>query len=303
MLGSEILRLSRHSLGIILAIVGSLCWGIQGPVSQFLFQDAHYSPEWLMGIKMTISGILILLFAKLIKRQPILSLWTDRHHLWIFLAYAILGLAAVQYLYLVTVQVSNAGTATILQNLGTVLIVIFTIIIYHRFPTKYEAMAVLVALIGTWLLVTKGHLMYLSIGKSTLCFGLLLALAGALQTMLPVPLLKRFSTLIVVGWAMIVGGLIFTALHPFWVRSPHFTLGGVIGVAFIVLFGTMLSFICFISSLNYISPTVAGMLDTFEPLSATAGAILFLGTSFNFPELMGGILILSTVFILALDKD
>lgn len=255
-----------------------------------------------MGIKMTVAGVLILLFAKLVKHQPVLSLWKDQHYLWMFLVYAILGLAAVQYLYLVTVKASNAGTATILQNLGTVLIVIFTIIIYHRFPTKCEATAVLVALLGTWLLVTRGHLTYLSISKKALFLGLLLALSGALQTMLPVPLLKRFSTLMVVGWAMIVGGIIFTAIHPFWLRPPRFTLGCVVGVAFIVLFGTMLSFICFISSLNYISPTVAGMLDTFEPLSATTGAILFLGTSFNGPELVGGVLILSTVFILAGDK-
>ncbi|TPR47055.1 EamA family transporter, partial [Apilactobacillus micheneri] len=214
--------------------------------------------------------------------------------------YAVFGLAAVQYLYLVTVNLSNAGTATILQSLGTVLIVIFTAIFYHKLPNKFEFIAVIVALVGTWLLVTRGNLTQLSISTPALTTGLLLALAGAIQTMLPVNLLKKFSSLMVVGWAMLVGGILFTIIHPFWVEVPKFTLGTILGVLFIVFFGTMASFLCFINSLKFISPTVAGMLDTFEPLSATLGAIIFLNTSFNGDEVIGGILILSTVFILAL---
>ena len=290
----------KRLIGGILAVTGAILWGIQGPVSQFLFQDNNLSPEWLMGIKMGISGILILLFTNFVKKEPVMDLWKQPKNLGVFAAYAVFGLAAVQYLYLVTVNLSNAGTATVLQSLGTVLIVIFTAIFYHQLPNKYEAFAVLVALIGTWLLVTKGHLTQLAISTPALTAGLLLALAGAIQTMLPVNLLKRFSTLVVVGWAMLVGGIIFTIVHPFWVDVPKLTLGTVLGVGFIVFFGTMMSFICFINSLKFISPTVAGMLDTFEPLSATIGAVIFLNTSFNGAEVIGGILVLSTVFILAL---
>lgn len=290
----------KRLIGGILAITGAILWGIQGPVSQFLFQDNHLSPEWLMGIKMGISGIIILLFTNFVKKEPVMDLWKKPKNLGIFTAYAVFGLAAVQYLYLVTVNLSNAGTATVLQSLGTVLIVIFTAIFYHQLPNKYEATAVLVALIGTWLLVTKGHLTQLAISTPALIAGLLLALAGAIQTMLPINLLKRFSTLVVVGWAMLVGGIIFTIVHPFWVDMPKLTIGTVLGVGFIVFFGTMMSFICFINSLKFISPTVAGMLDTFEPLSATVGAIVFLNTAFNGAEVIGGILVLSTVFILSL---
>lgn len=290
----------KRLIGAVLALTGAILWGIQGPVSQFLFQDNHLSPEWLMGIKMGISGILILLFTKFYKKESISQLWKKPKNVFVFIAYAIFGLAAVQYLYLVTVNLSNAGTATILQSLGTVLIVIFTAIFYHKLPNRYEFVAVVVALVGTWLLVTKGNLTQLAISTPALTCGLLLALAGCIQTMLPVNLLKHFSSVVVVGWAMLVGGILFTIVHPFWVDMPKMTLGTVLGVAFIVFFGTMMSFLCFINSLKFISPTVAGMLDTFEPLSATVGAIIFLNTSFNGYEVVGGLLVLSTVFILAL---
>ena len=295
-------RKSR-SFGALLAIAGAFCWGIQGPISQFLFQDADYSPEWLMGVKDTIAGVLILLFAGLVQHQAVFKIWRDKKHRLTFWCYAILGLAAVQYLYLVTVKASNAGTGTILQNLGTVLIVITTIVIYHRFPTKFESIAILAAIVGTWLLITKGDLTRLAISKAALGFGALLIVAATLHTMLPVPLLKHYSPAILVGWAMVIGGVIFSCIHPFWVDAPRLTWGTFLGVAFIVVFSTMLAFMFFISSLKYITPTVAGMLDTFEPLSATAGAVIFLGTSFNVLELIGGLLILSVVFILAADPE
>ncbi|MEJ6399782.1 DMT family transporter [Nicoliella lavandulae] len=295
--------MKRQGIGAILAIIGAICWGIQGPVSQFLFQDASYSPEWLMGIKMSIAGVLILLFTKTIKRQSITHIWRQKRDLGLLFLYALLGLAAVQYFYLVTVSASNAGTATILQSLGTIIIVILTALIYHHLPSRNEAIAVGLALIGTWLLVTRGDLFHLAISGRALTLGLLLALSGALQTMLPVSLLKRYDVMVIVGWAMVIGGIVFSIVHPFWVNPPKFTVGGVLGVAFIVFFGTMVSFICFTSSLKYVSPTVAGMLDTFEPLSATIGSIAFLNTSFNGPEIIGGLLILSTVFVLAIPSQ
>ncbi|MHA8263374.1 DMT family transporter [Lactobacillaceae bacterium Melli_B3] len=297
------MQVKRQGIGAILAVIGAICWGIQGPVSQFLFQDASYSPEWLMGVKMLIAGSLILLFTKLIKRRPVMKPWRQPKDVLLLIIYAIFGLAAVQYFYLVTVSASNAGTATILQSLGTIIIVILTALIYHHLPSRNEAIAVGLALIGTWLLVTKGDLFHLAISNRAMTLGLLLALAGALQTMLPVSLLKRYNVTVIVGWAMLIGGTLFTIIHPFWVQPPQFTTGGVLGVAFIVIFGTMVSFICFTTSLHYVSPTVAGMLDTFEPLSATLGSVAFLNTSFNFPEIVGGLLILSTVFILALPNQ
>ena len=109
----------KRLIGGILAVTGAILWGIQGPVSQFLFQDNNISPEWLMGIKMGISGIVILLFTNFVKKEPVMDLWRKPKNLGVFAAYAVFGLAAVQYLYLVTVNLSNAGTATVLQSLGS----------------------------------------------------------------------------------------------------------------------------------------------------------------------------------------
>ena len=288
--------------GALLAILGALMWGIQGPISQFLFENVQFNPEWLMGVKMTLAGIIIILFTYFkYGACELFGPWKNKKDAFQLLCYAFFGLSLVQYMYFLTIRASDAGTATILQSLGTVLIIIFTMVIYRKAPSRNELIAVIVAIIGTWLLVTKnGNINQLSISKSALILGLLLATGGALQTMLPVSLLKKYTSFTLLGWGMLLGGLLFTCIHPFYDQPPVFTMESVLGLIFIVLFGTVLSYICFTTSLNYISATSAGLLASFEPASATLGAVLFLGTTFTTSQVLGGILILSTVFILAL---
>ncbi|WP_249778702.1 DMT family transporter [Lentilactobacillus laojiaonis] len=272
---------------------------MQGPVSQSLFATQHLSTEWLMGIKMLLAGIAILAYVKFGKHQKLNVIWQRPKNRWVMLIYSLLGLSAVQYLYLLTVKNSNAATTTVMQSLGTVLIVIFTIFISRSLPQTKEIIAVGLAIIGTWLLVTKGDINHLAISKTALIFGLLLALAGALQTMIPVKLIAEYGSLLVIGWAMLIGGIVFSVCFPFWKNAPTLTLGTVLGVGFIVIFGTILAYICFMQSLAYISPTVAGLLDTFEPLAATLGMVLFLNTSFSWIEALGMLLAISTVFVLS----
>ncbi|MCF6514645.1 EamA family transporter [Lactobacillus sp. S2-2] len=291
---------SKKYIGVLLAISGAIMWGIQGPISQALFSNHSFSTEWLMSVKMLFAGILILLFTKFVQKKKILDVWKNKKNWVVLILYSVFGLSAVQYLFLITVRYSNAAVATIMQSLGTVFIIILTILIYKKAPSLQEGMGVFVALIGTWLLVTKGDFTHLGIGFNATFFGLLLALAGAIQTMLPVNLLNKYTTFPIIGWAMIIGGILFNIYHPFWMDVPELDFKSILVVAFIVIFGTILSFICFMSSLKYITPTTAGLLGTFEPLSATLGAVLFLNISFNFFEVVGGVMVLSTVFILAI---
>lgn len=295
--------MSAKQKGSILAICGALMWGIQGPISQFLFHNQQISTEWLMGVKMTIAGAILMLFTCVKERpQALIAPWKNKRDACQLLLYALFGITLVQYMYFLTIEASDAGIATILQSLGTIIIILLTIVVYRKWPSKQEALAVIIAIIGTYLLVMKQGF-HLSISPKALLFGMLLALAGALQTMLPVSLLKKYSSFVLLSWAMIIGGVIFTIIHPFWVDAPPLTPSVVLGVGFIVLFGTALSYICFTSSLQYISATSAGLLDAFEPASATLGAVLFLGTTFTSSQVIGGVLVLSTVLILAIPNQ
>lgn len=292
----------KQTLGVFLASFGALLWGVSGPISQALFEQAHVSPEWLTGLKMTVSGILILTGLIIHRGRKVFDVWHTKQDAVGLVVFAIIGMAAVQDIYFLAVRASSAPTATIMQTLGTVMIVLWGIFAHHEWPRRVDVLAVVLALFGTWLLVTKGDLLHLAITPTALMWGVLLGLAGALNTLLPANLLQRHDALTVVGWSMLVGGLAVGATSPVWINVPHLTGLDIAGIVFIVLFGTGLAYVCFISSLALITPTVAGLLDAFEPLSATILAVLFLNVSINGWELLGGCLILSTIFILSWAK-
>lgn len=72
--------------------------------------------------------------------------------------------------------------------------------------------------------------------------------------------------------------------------------------AYVIVFGTVVAFGCYLGSLKYIQPAEAGILGSVEPLSAIVLSILFLGADFGPMDLAGSCLVIGTVFLLASQK-
>ncbi|MBE6084445.1 MAG: DMT family transporter [Selenomonas ruminantium] len=73
--------------------------------------------------------------------------------------------------------------------------------------------------------------------------------------------------------------------------------------AYIIVFGTVVAFGCYLGSIKYIQPAEAGMLGSLEPLAAIIFSMMFLEASFGLMDVLGTALILGTVFLLARRKD
>ena len=292
----------KPTLGIICATSAAILWGFTGLLSQYLFKETDVTVWWLMGVKTVISAIIILLAAYQKEKKIIFEVW---HHPKDFLsmaAYGLIGLAGVQLMYSLTVYDSNAAIATILQTLGVIGVIIYSALIFRQRPRRQEYIAVVVALIGTFLLVTRGAGLSLALSPATIKDGSLLILCSTGLAVLPVRLLKSYSSLTILGWGMLIGGLAFELVHPFWLGLPAFSWVNIICIILITLIGTTLSYLLFLDSMNYINSTVAALLDTFEPLTAAIGTLVFFNASYNWAEYLGSFLILSTVFILASGK-
>ena len=51
------MKIKQRTKGIILVIIGSMLWGVSGTVAQYLFQKKGFSTEWLVVIRLLISGV------------------------------------------------------------------------------------------------------------------------------------------------------------------------------------------------------------------------------------------------------
>jgi len=289
--------------GIILVIIGATLWGVSGTVAQFLFQEKGFSTEWLVVIRLLVSGVILLLHAFIKGNRNIWKIWETKHNCWNLIIFSIIGMVGVQYTYFAAIKYGNAPTATILQYLSAVIIACYLIIFNKRIPKLQEIIAIILAMVGTFFIITKGNIHTLSISKLALFWGICSAFTAAFYTLQPRYLLAKYGSTIVVGWGMLIGGVAFSFIHQPWDFTGKWSITSVVAVIFVVLFGTLIAFCCYLESLKYIQPTETSVLSCVEPLSAAFLSIYWLNVPFGVPEWLGTVCIIGTIIILSRVKN
>lgn len=289
--------------GFILVLTAAVLWGVSGTVAQFLFHQHGFSPEWVVVIRLLISGVILLSLAYRKERQKIWGIWKNKQERMSLILFAILGMLAVQYTYFAAIAHGNAATATVLQYLAPILVTGFLAFRGKRLPNLKESIAVLLAVLGTFFLVTQGSISSLSISGWALFWGLASAFSLAFYTLQPGNLLKAWGAMIVVGWGMLIGGIGFTFVHPPWEFVGEWSPSAFVALIFVVLFGTVIPFYCYLESLKYLEASETSLLGCVEPLSAVLCSVIWLQVTFGLPEWFGTLCILSTIFILSSPKQ
>ncbi len=297
------MRFQSRIKGILLVIIGSMLWGISGTVAQFLFQEKGFSPEWLVVIRLLASGIILLSYTHLKTKEDIWQVWKSKNTSFSLIIFSIIGMLGVQYTYFAAIKHGNAATATILQYLSPVIITCYLIIKNKKIPSLQEAVAILLAMFGTFLIITKGSLNTISISKLAIFWGISAALTSAFYTLYPSHLLATYGSAIVVGWSMLIGGIVFSFIHQPWNFTGHWSITSILSVLFVVLFGTLIAFYCYLESLKYIQPTETSVLSSMEPLSAAFLSILWLHVPLHITQWFGTACIIITIIILSFAKN
>lgn len=291
--------MTSKSTGLTCAIVGTTFWGMSGVTAQYLFADQPIEPGWLVGVRLAIAGLLLIIWSSVTDRQQVLAIWRHWRDWALLIVFAFCGMVPSQYSYFMAVKHGNAPTATILQFLGPLFIIIYLALRHWKLPRRIDVISMIIALFGTYLLVTKGHLNSLQLAPAAVFWGVMAGVGQALYTLIPIRLLKVHDAKVVTGWAMLIGSLAFIP-HIVATPVPQLPVLGWIGVLFVATFGTMFAYLLYLQSLNYIMPATAGVLSSFEPLTATVLSVVVLHTAFGLPEMAGGIMILATAFLQAL---
>lgn len=286
--------------GFFLAITAAIFWGVSGTFGQFLFQERAINVEWLITVRMLISGVCLLLFARFIEKSDIFFIWQKKEDVVKLLIFSITGMVAVQYTYFSAIKHSNAATATVLQYIGPILIVMYMAFRQKRAPSLIELLAIFLATIGTFLLVTHGNIYELAISDTALMFGLLSAVALAIYTLQPLPLLVKFKSSVVIGWGMLCGGIAFSFIKAPWDIEGIWDTQTYIYTALIIFFGTLIAFYFYLTAVKMIGGQKASLLASAEPLSATLFAIFWLNIPFLLIDWVGAICVISTIFILSI---
>ncbi len=285
--------------GLALALLASIFWGLSGVCVQFLIQRRGINIEWLVSIRLSIAGILLLAIAAA-QGHKLFSVWRQRRDVLSLFGFALLGMVPVQYTYFASIKYSNAATATILQYMGPVLIFVWIAMRSRSWPGIMEWLSLLLALAGIFLLVTHGDPSRLVISTPALAWGLLSAVGLAVYTLQPARLMADHATPVILGWGFLIGGVCLSFIHPPWMVEGVWDKYTFLNTGYIILFGTLAAFYAFMVAVRLVGPKPASLMATTEPLAATGVGILWLGIPFGGLDWLACACIMASMVLIAL---
>lgn len=298
-------QLSLRLKGIFLAIIGACLWGLGGTVSDYLFKYQHINIDWYVTARLMISGVFLLAITKMLNPKQSIFIVFQQPRMFIkLLIYSLLGMLIVQYAYMASINTGNAAIATLLQYIAPVYIIIWFVIRGHAKFTLFDILAVAMTLIGTFLLLTNGSFSNLVVNPASLFWGILAGVALAFYTIYPAQLLSRFGSILIVGWAMLISGVIMNLRYPIWqVNVEHWSTVTLLFLAFGIIGGTALAFYLFIDSLQYLSAKETTLFGTIEPVVAIIASSVWLHIAFKPFQVIGIILIMVLILLLSLKRQ
>lgn len=282
-----------RSKGIFLIVLGSILWGATGPMMEWVLNNTSLSVSFFLTVRLITAGLCILLFL-LITGKRIFVIWKDVSWLKQLIVFGVLGMLGVQYTFVAAIEASNASIATLLQFLGPVYIILYLSWKNRVFPPKYQVIGIIGTLIGLFLLLTNANVSVLLISREALLWGLAVGVAFSIYTVYPARLMKEWGVLVVVGWGMLIGGVVLAMVTQVWNTDEWVHLVAYpihLIVVFIILIGTV-AFILFLSSMKYITAVETSILSSIEPLTAMIISVFWFSQILGVWQYVGVIIML-----------
>lgn len=290
--------------GLLCSLGGCLAWGFSGTCAQFLLASYSMPPLTLSTVRLLAAGPLLLAFCSL-RGNPanLRGMFSTPGGIFQMLFFGLVGMVLSQFTYLVCISYTNAGTATMLGCLSSVMLLAAVCVRGKRAPRPIEGVGVALAVAATYLIATGGNPQALSISPAGLAWGIAGAATIAIYTLQTKPLMAEWGSIQTVAVGMLVGGVMCAGLAlPQW-NFPALDATGWAALAVMVLVGTCVSYSLFFQGILDLAPVEVGMLSVMEPVSATFFSVVWLGTSFTAADYFGFALMVTMVILIALAGD
>lgn len=288
--------------GTLITLLGAGLWGLNAVVSKYLMARG-VDTMWMVNFRMITSGIVLLIFALVRNPRGIMDIWKDRRSVIRLLIISVFAFGLCQPTYYLSIDYSNAGIASAIQQTAPVFVLVYVIVKERRRPTGAELGALALVLTGSFLIATHGDAGALAIHPLALLFGLISALMCALYITLPSDLIKHYGTFETVGWGLFLGGCFIAPFCRLWNFPAQWDGPMIAGMAFIILPGAAFAFALFLYGTSIVGPVRGGVYNLFEPVVALLASVMWLGQSFHPTEIGGTAAILAGIALLTVAKD
>ena len=289
-------------MGYFLTVFGAVCWAFSGACGQYLFQHRGLDANWLVSVRLTMAGLLIVLYSLARWRSGAVQVFQTRKGVGAIIVFAVFGMAMCQYSYFRSIELSNAATATTLQYTGPALVLLWLALREKRMPTPKELIAVVCAMGGAFLLATHGDPSQMALSPKALLWCVLAAISIAVYSVQPRGMIAKYGTIPVTGFGMLIGGLGLCAVFQPWHIVGQWDAVTVIGMVYIIIFGTICAFCCYLEGVRRIGAAKGSILAAVEPVASAVLSVCWLGVPLIGMDIGGIALIVVAMVLLAGDS-
>lgn len=294
--------------GYFYAFAGATLWGLSSVCSGFLMTNYAITPLQLTLMRPIVATTLfgIFVFARYKSQiNEMLSCKDLRNQMILFG----IALFLCQCNYILAINYSNPGTATVMQSLNIVLVPIFTWALHKAKLRLFEIVSAGMAFGAVVAIATQGTIASLSMPFWGLFWGLACGLSETLYVMCPSKLFARWDSIPVTAMGMTIASAVAIIVNVGYscithdasaFYFPRLDIAGWLAMGGVCILGTFVAFGLFLRGLSYVGPIITSLLGAMEPLSSAILSALCLKTAFSTWDWLGLLLMLSTIVLVSL---
>lgn len=290
-------------------MLGANCmWGLMSPISKFVMMAGVVSP--LVVTDMRITGAMILFWVASFFQKPEHVGHKDLARLF---GAALLGIVLNQGCFIFGVSLSSPGDASIITTSMPLWAMLLAAFILKEPITGKKVLGIAAGACGALMLImgSGSHVKNMaSAGGDYAIWGDLLVLSAqfcyALYIVVYKDFVNKYSLITIMKWMFTYA---FICVIPFSAGDlmqtawSHLSWTEIMGLTYIVVCATFLSYMFIVVGQKILRPTVAGMYNYVQPLVACIVAVIWGMDTFNWIKAVAIVLIFSGVYLVTASRS
>lgn len=292
--------------GVALMFGSAAGFGLSGPFVAPLLQ-AGWSPASAVAVRAFVAGLILLVPGLLAVRGRVrqaLKSWR------LVLAYALIAVVATQLFYFAAIAHLEVSTAVLIKCTAPVLVVLYLWIRTGAAPRTLTILGAIGSLVGVALVVDPTQMQNLSLLGLLLSF--LAAVAMAAYFFVSSHPSGEMPALTLLSFGLMIGGVVTALLGIIGVLPFSMTFGTAIvagqelpwyvPMAVVVVLATVVPYVCGLLGTRAAGPRIASFIALTETVFAVLVAWAILSQVPGVGQIIGGVLVLTGVFAVQLDR-
>jgi drug/metabolite transporter (DMT)-like permease len=294
----------RHvTLGVAAVVLAAVLFAVNGTVAKLAMQSG-ITPTRLVELRSLGSALVLIPVALVLRRS---GMRLHRRDLLVMAVLGVVGMAAVQWLYLVAISRLPVGLALLIEYTAPLLIAVWARFVLHERVRPQAWWGLAASLTGLTLVAQVRRGVELDAIGLAAAGGAAIALAT--YYLLGERLVAHRDPLSTQAWSLGFAALFWAVLQPVWAFDPAVlgtttALPGVLAgstapvwllVGWVVVLGTVVPYTLVLSGMKAIGAARAGLLGMIEPVAAAGAAWVVLGESMSGVQVVGAVVVLAGV--------